>query len=233
LQSAVLGSTPLVILDSDYPHAPEYPFPAPIEDVASLVTYVQAHPDLYDSNKLLIGGFSAGANIALGVSTLLGEEAIRAGKPHPLQGVAAFYPPVNLADRHMNPEIVPPPHPIPGMIIPKQMADLFDACYFCYSPDPDGDKRKPYASPIFADVGTFPSKVLLITCEYDKLQASGEKFREKLKEGNGKMDVRGRGIEGVGHGWDSRIRKEGDPGWKERTETYDEVVKLIHDVAAK
>jgi len=232
LQSAILGSVPLVILDSDYPHAPEYSFPAPIEDVASLVTYVQAHPDLYDPNKLLIGGFSAGANIALGVSTFLGDEAIRTGKPHPFQGVVAFYPPVNLARRRLDPEIVPPPHPIPGTLITKHMSSLFDACYFFDSPDPEGDKHKPCASPIFADVGTFPSKVLLITCEYDNLQPSGEKFREKLKnEGSGKMDVRGRGVEGVGHGWDSMIRKEGDPGWKERTEMYDEVAKLVHDVA--
>jgi len=112
------------------------------------------------------------------------------------------------------------------------MSTLFDACYFCYSPDPEGDKCKPYASPIFANVGTFPSKVLLITCKYDKLQPSGEKFREKLKnEGSRKMDVRGRGIEGIGHGWDSMIRKEGNPGWKERMEMYDEVAKLVHDVA--
>src|SRR5258708_8970586 len=85
LQSTVLASTPLIILDSDYPHAPEHPFPAPIEDIASLVAYVQAHPDLYDPTKLLIGGFSAGANIALGVSVFLGEEANRTGKQHPLQ----------------------------------------------------------------------------------------------------------------------------------------------------
>ena len=180
----------------------------------------------------MIGGFSAGGNIALGVSTFLGEEAIRGGKPHPIQAVIAFYPPVNLVARHMEPDVVPPPHPIPGIIISKRMSDLFNACYFCYSPDPDGDKRNPYASPIFADAGTFPSKVLLFTCEYDTLRTSSEEFRAKLKtEGDGKRDVRGRLVEGVGHGWDGMIAKEGVPGWKERVETYDEVAKLVHDVA--
>ena len=108
------------------------------------------------------------------------------------------------------------------------------ACYFCNSPDPDADKRKPYASPIFAEVGTFPSKVLLITCEYDTLRLAGEEFRAKLKtEGDGKIDVRGRRIEGVGHGWDGMVKKEGVPGWKERVEMYDEAAKLVRDVATR
>ena len=234
LQSAVLDPIPLIILDSDYPHAPEYPFPAAIEDISSLVAYVRSRPDLYDPTKLLLGGFSAGANIALGVSTFLGEKAINAGEPHPIQGIVAFYPPVNLTGNRGRTGLnVQPSHPIPGAVIPKQMSDFFDACYFNSSPDPDGDKRKPHASPALADVATFPSKVLLITCEYDHLQASSEQFRAKLKtEGDGRIDVRGRCIEGVGHGWDGMITKEGVPGWKERVEAYDEAVKLVRDVAA-
>ena len=231
LQSTVLESIPFIIIDSDYPHAPDYPFPAAIEDIASLVAYVQAHPDLYDSTKLLIGGFSAGANIALGVSTFLGEEAIRAGKPHPIQGVVAIYPPVNFANRNKNPEIVRPPHPIPGVIISKPMSTFFNACYFRSSPDPDGEKRKPHASPSLADVGTFPSTIYLITCEHDTLRASGEEFRAKLLTEGGKIDVRGRCIEGVGHGWDGMVTKEGAPGWKEKVEMYDEVAKLVLDLA--
>jgi len=231
LQSDILNSIPLIILDSDYPHAPDYPFPAAIEDIASLFAYIQARPDLYDTTRLLVGGFSAGGNIALGVSTLLGEEAIRSGKPHPLQGVVAFYPPMNFADHNTNPQILRPPHPVPGAIMPKQMGDLFNGCYFL-TPDPDGDKRKPYASPIFADVATFPPRVLLVSCEYDKLRASEEDFRAKLKmDGRGKIDVRGRSIEGVAHGWDGMITKEGVPGWKERVEMYDEVANLVCDVA--
>ena len=233
LRSPVLESIPLVILDSDYPHAPEYPFPAAIEDITSLVAYVQAYPDLYDPTKLLIGGFSAGANIALGVTVLLGEEAIRAGQPHPLQGVVAFYPPVDLSKLRTNPDIIPPPHPVPGVVLTKSMSTFFDACYFCSSPNPGEEKRNPYASPAFADVGTFPAKVLLVSCEYDKLRPSSEEFRAKLQtEGGGNIDIRGRCVEGVAHGWDCVIAKEGVPGWKERVEMYDEVVKLLHDVAA-
>lgn len=115
--------------------------------------------------------------------------------------------------------------------MPKRMTDFFDACYFLSVPDED--RRKPYASPILADVNTFPDKVLLITCEYDGLHASNEEFRAKLlTEGGGKIDVRGRTVEGVAHGWDSMIRKEGGPGSKERVEAYDEVVRLVRDVAA-
>ena len=232
LQSPVLESIPLIILDSDYPHAPEYPFPAPIEDISSLVAYVQAHPDLYDPAKLLIGGFSAGANIALGVSTVLGEEAIRANKPHPIQGVIAFYPPIPLDNRQLNPEIPQPPHSVPGIIIPQRMIDFFMACYFRNSPDPDADKRKPYASPIFAEVGTFPSKILLITCEYDPLRVVSGEFKAKLEtEGDGKIDVRGREVKGVGHGWDGMMMKEGEPGWKGKVESYDDAAKLVREVA--
>jgi len=179
----------------------------------------------------LIGGFSAGANIALGVTVLLGEEAIRAGQPHPIQGVVAFYPPVNIGNRRVNPEILRPTHPVPGTILPKPMTNFFDACYFHSSPNPDEERQKPYASPILADVNTFPGKVLLITCEYDGLRTSSEEFRAKLMA-DGKIEVRGRIVEGVAHGWDSEITKEGAPGWKERVETYDEAAKLVRDVAA-
>ena len=111
------------------------------------------------------------------------------------------------------------------------MTNFFDACYFHSSPNPDEERQKPYASPILADVNTFPGKVLLITCEYDGLRTSSEEFRAKLMA-DGKIEVRGRIVEGVAHGWDSEITKEGAPGWKERVETYDEAAKLVRDVAA-
>ena len=112
------------------------------------------------------------------------------------------------------------------------MLDFFMECYFRNSPDPDADKRKPYASPIFAEVGTFPSKILLITCEYDPLRVVSGEFKAKLEaEGGGKIDVRGREIEGVGHGWDGMIMKEGEPGWKGKVESYDDAAKLVREVA--
>jgi acetyl esterase/lipase len=113
------------------------------------------------------------------------------------------------------------------------MVNFFDTCYFRTSPDPDADRRKPYASPIFADVSTFPGKILVVSCEYDGVRVSNEEFRAKLlTEGGGKIDVRGGIVEGVAHGWDGRVTKEGAPGWKERVEMYDEVAKLVRDVAA-
>ena len=163
----------------------------------------------------------------------MGEEAVSAGTPHPIQGIVAFYPPVTFVNRHRNYETLPPSRTIPGAIIPKRLGDLFDACYFCDSPDPEADRRKPYASPIFADIGTFPSKILLITCEHDSLREASEELEAKLKtEGEGKIEVRSQLVKGVGHGWDTMVKKEGAPGWKERVDMYDEAAKFVHDVAA-
>ncbi|KAK0546541.1 hypothetical protein OC845_004552 [Tilletia horrida] len=57
-----------VVFDSDYRKAPEHPFPAGLEDVEDVIRYVWSKPDIYDRSRITIGGFSAGATLAIGAA---------------------------------------------------------------------------------------------------------------------------------------------------------------------
>ncbi|KAL4988079.1 Alpha/Beta hydrolase protein [Aspergillus falconensis] len=56
------------VIDVGYRLAPEHPFPCAIEDLVSVVHWVRSQPTRFNINKISIGGFSAGANIAASVA---------------------------------------------------------------------------------------------------------------------------------------------------------------------
>ncbi|KAK0533612.1 hypothetical protein OC835_002968 [Tilletia horrida] len=62
-------------IDADYRHAPAHPFPAPIDDIIEVVKWVQAQPDRFDVDRIVLSGFSAGGNIVMGAAAVLAREA--------------------------------------------------------------------------------------------------------------------------------------------------------------
>lgn len=77
-----------VVIDSDYSKSPRHPWPAPIHDVEAVLRWVKSNAasNGWDIERLSVGGFSAGGNLALIASTVGPErDGIRA--------VVAFYPP--------------------------------------------------------------------------------------------------------------------------------------------
>jgi len=112
---------PLIILDVDYGHPPEYPFPAALDDVHAVISHVFDHPTTYDSSRLIVGGFNAGGNLAFGISILLGGKAGGSTYHHPLKAVCSMYPVVNLLNastpsKEIHSKIK---GPFPGIVIPK------------------------------------------------------------------------------------------------------------------
>ncbi|KAL6231020.1 Alpha/Beta hydrolase protein [Aspergillus navahoensis] len=59
------------VIDVGYRLAPEHPFPCAIEDLVSVVHWVRSQPSRFNLNKISIGGFSAGGNIAASVAANL------------------------------------------------------------------------------------------------------------------------------------------------------------------
>lgn len=59
----------------NYRHAPKYPFPAQIDDVRAALVWIAEHGDEYgwDTNRIGIFGYSAGAHMACMVGTLIDE----------------------------------------------------------------------------------------------------------------------------------------------------------------
>lgn len=261
LTSPLLSSTPITILDADYAHSPEYPFPAGIHDAMDTIRWVITNPKRFDSSKLTVGGFSAGASTALGAAVGIGLDIAKGeSKEHPVKAVIAFYPVVDMSKimdpttttltyaAKRSPEMAKkypggkaPAHP--GIAISPMVNKLMTDAYFL-PPNPlkastpasklhiTQSKSSPLANPLKAPVSAFPPKIALFTCQFDTLAENGEKLRDKLgNEGHGQI-LRGWYVEGVGHGWDKMVTKEGEKGWIEKKKAYEECADVIREVCA-
>lgn len=97
----VSRETEYTVLDVQYRLAPEYPFPAALNDVEDAVKWVLQQPDKFDLTRVAISGFSAGGNLAIvAASVLYPRETFRS--------VLAFYPPLDL---YTDPGAKRPPDP--------------------------------------------------------------------------------------------------------------------------
>lgn len=72
----------------DYRLAPEYPYPAPLDDCMAAMRHVQRHgPSLgLDPDAIVLGGDSAGANLALATALRARDEG-----DSPIKAVVSFY----------------------------------------------------------------------------------------------------------------------------------------------
>jgi acetyl esterase/lipase len=110
--SHYLASQGYVVVAIDYRHAPQYRFPAQLDDVQMAIDYVRSHAEQWeiDPERLGIIGRSAGGHLA----TLAAYQP--AAKP--LQAVVSYYSPVDLTMGYVDP-------PVPDPIDSRQvMRDL-------------------------------------------------------------------------------------------------------------
>ncbi len=156
------------IISIDYAKAPEFPYPAAVNQVYAVVKHVFENAEKYaiDSRKMAIGGHSAGGNL----STVTCMKAKEAGD---FQFACQIldYPPLDLATSAFD-----KPRP-KGAISPK-MASIFDACYV----DPS-QAKDPYVSPVYAsrqDLEDMPP-ALFILAGMDSLHDEGAKYCSMLK----------------------------------------------------
>jgi acetyl esterase len=154
-----------------YRLAPEHPFPAAVYDCYAALRWVFAHCDEIgaDPARLVVGGDSAGGNLAAGVTLLA-----RADGP-PLAGQLLVYPNTDqLADDDS-----------------MRAADdrfLFNrrsvAWYRGHYLSGARDAANPLASPLRAPSLAGLPPALVITAEYDPLRDQGEAYARRL-EGEG------------------------------------------------
>ncbi|KAL4897539.1 Alpha/Beta hydrolase protein [Aspergillus ambiguus] len=182
--------TDYTVLDIRYRLAPENPFPAAFHDVEDAVNWVLQRPDDFDLSRVSISGFSAGGNLALGVSSCV--------FPHDtFHSVLAFYPALDLATK---PSTKAAPDPT-GRPLPAALARLFNRCYI-----PSAyDARDPRISPFYAAPERFPNRVLMLTAAGDSLALEAEELAAKISREPGREVVCQR-MQGCNHGWDKNTR---------------------------
>ncbi|MDR3662680.1 MAG: alpha/beta hydrolase [Mycobacterium sp.] len=151
------NSVPAVVISVDYRLAPEHPWPAAAEDVYAVTQWVAAHATELggDPTKLMVGGDSAGGNLAA-VTALMTRD--RGGAP--LAAQLLLYP-VLAADFTYN-----------------SYHDFRTGYYHTtaamqwywdqYLPS-NADRENPYAAPLSASVTGMPPAVVAVT-GYDPLR---------------------------------------------------------------
>jgi acetyl esterase len=153
------------VLSVGYRLAPEHVFPAPIEDVETVLGYVRKEgADLgVDPSRLAIGGDSAGGQIATVVARRQRDAAT------PLDHQVLIYPaldPLTSADSYDE---------LGGYGLDR---DSMRSAWAAYVPDPML-RFTPDVAPMAGDLAGLPA-TLIITAEYDVLRDEGAEYADAL-----------------------------------------------------
>ena len=159
-----------VVASVDYRLAPEHKFPAAIEDCLHATRWAAAHAaDLgADASRIVVGGDSAGGNLAAVTALRLREEGGAA-----LCGQLLLYP---VTDYH-TPGTPSYDENAEGYGLTRDTMKWF---WDHYLSDPS-EGAHPHASPLRApDLSGLPS-ALIVTAQYDPLRDEGEFYAGKLR----------------------------------------------------
>ena len=159
-----------IVMSVDYRLAPEHPFPAAPEDSLAATRWVLEHAKEIggDPDRVILGGDSAGGNLASGVAIRLRDDGITK-----IRGQLLVYPWIRLRPR------------IEGSMVTNgtdyflKATDLgwFEDLYLA-----DADAEHPDASPLVIDDLTNLPRSLVITAGFDPLRDQGRTYAERLSE---------------------------------------------------
>ncbi|KAK7743695.1 hypothetical protein SLS62_010472 [Diatrype stigma] len=183
----------ILVIGLNYRKAPWYPFPTGLHDIEALLLAAIADASLpIDRDRVAIGGFSAGGNLALAASQLPSvREHVR------LRAAVSLYPVVDytvppeakLAARHYKPLMLGPGSSSATAATTstngnaddylRKMAPFFDWSYL-----PVGqDLRDPLLSPYLAARSALPPHVFVLGAELDMLAHEAWRLASKLTGG--------------------------------------------------
>jgi acetyl esterase/lipase len=148
--------------------APAHPYPKPIYALIDVVKAVLEDESLpFDKKKVVIGGGSAGANLALATA----QDSSLQGK---FGGLVAYYPPCDFTTPVKTAISTRPKHAGKDPLADK--AEMFNCAYFA----DDQDLRDPQLSPRWANRPKLPPKIYIVGCDFDMLCHDAEKMAESF-----------------------------------------------------
>jgi acetyl esterase/lipase len=158
----------IIVVSIDYHKSPSYRFPHAVTDIAAITDAVLRDESLnIDKGKVVLGGFSAGGNLAFAAS----QTGILQGR---VNGLVGLYPCLDLSEPIEEKLRRRPKNS--GSDLLASSANFLDWAYV-----PIGtDRRNPLLSPIFAQPEDLPPCVYLIGAEYDMLCHESERMAESL-----------------------------------------------------
>jgi acetyl esterase len=161
-----------MVVATDYRRAPEYRFPAAIEDAYTVTRWVANNAEAIgaDSERLAVGGGSAGGNLAAAVAQMARDKNIATPS---IDYQLLLYPALD----HTFETISYQQNATGYYLTEDQMAWFWSH----YLPAGVGG-RNSYASPLKARECTGLPRAFVMTCGYDPLRDEGAAYAERLEE---------------------------------------------------
>ena len=180
----------LSVISVDYRLAPEHPFPAGFEDAYAAYRWA-ADPENArkvngDTSKLILGGDSAGGNLAAAVALKARDE----NGPAIAQQVL-IYPATNMAEMETDSYRLNAHDPI----LPSENMDWFVEQYLT----DESQKNDPLVSPALAETHAGLPPATIMVAEFDPLCDDGEDYANLLSEAG--VDVSLIRANGLSHGF--------------------------------
>ena len=156
------------VFSVDYRLAPEHPFPAAVEDCFYATEFVHKNADTLkiDPNRIVVGGDSAGGNLAAVVALMVRDES-----GPPLCGQLLIYPATDqrcaFPSHERNAE---------GYLLTRDAIRFFRAGYLPNS----ADRTDWRASPLLAASHAGLPPAFVLTAGYDPLIDEGRAYAERL-----------------------------------------------------
>jgi acetyl esterase/lipase len=187
------------VLSVDYRLAPEHKFPAGLDDCVFAVRWAAEHAAELgvDAARIVVGGDSAGGNLAAAAALRLRDEGGLA-----LRGQLLLYP---VTDYH-TPGTPSYRENAEGYGLTRQTMKWFWAHYL----NDAAEAADPYASPLRAPELRGLPPALVVTAEYDPLRDEGEAFARRLRKAGVPVELRR--WDGMNHGflfWVGRVDRAG------------------------
>ncbi|KHO15744.1 esterase [Acinetobacter baumannii] len=157
-----------VVFSVDYRLAPEFKFPTPLNDFFTALRYIHENASLFgiDSNRIAVGGDSAGANIA--------TTACLMAKQHPEIKVShqlLFYPALDATMSSKSYDQYAEGYGLESSTMVY--------CWDQYVQD-ESEKQNELVSPLLAQSLEGLPDATIFVCEYDPVRDDGERYAQKL-----------------------------------------------------
>nr|MDA3823891.1 alpha/beta hydrolase [Bacteroidales bacterium] len=181
-----------IMVSVDYRLAPEYPYPAGLNDADCVLKWLSHNSSNLggSSKKIILIGDSAGANLAT-VLTLKNRDE---GNDI-INGQILFYPPTTFAEVEFPSRIYFLRDEKRNYILTEEFILKAKNAYI-----PDSvDERHPYLSPLEAKLNGKLPPLLMVTAQIDPLRDEGKLYAEKFREAGN--DVKYVEYKGITHGF--------------------------------
>jgi acetyl esterase len=175
------------VIGPDYALSPEAPFPQALEECAAVLRWVATQGAAWglDPARIVVGGDSAGANLAMGAALLLRETDPGLKLSGLLLNYGVFDADLDTPSYREFAD---------GYFLTREKMRFYFDCYL-----PRGaDRLNPLASPLRADLRGLPPVVLAIA-ELDVLASENHAMAEKLRAAG--VGVESRVFPGTAHGF--------------------------------